>query len=141
MGRRGVAVSVALSDLRRDGEGGWRPAGVWLATPRHLQARYLRGDASLEAFRRRVLADASPPIVDATHALRGDWEDWARWASHALSNGHDRLVREVDPEATLDQLYRREVLGEARPRASRRPPVVVAELSLDGLGGWKVRAP
>lgn len=131
-------MSVALVDLRRDGDGGWRPAGVWLATPGTLQARYLPTGA-LQAFRRRVIAESRLPVVDRVHGLRGDWEDWARWAAGALSNGHDRLVREVEPEATLEQLYRREVHGVARPRPIRRPPVVVAEPDVGSLGGWKVR--
>jgi len=131
-------VSVALVDQRRGPDGGFRPVGVWLAVPGGIQGRYLRGQAELEAFRRRVVADARPPIVDRAHGIRGDWEDWAHWAARALTNGHDRVVREVEPEATLEALFRREVLGEERPRPGRRPLARVASsVPAEELGGYR----
>lgn len=90
------------------------PVGVWLATTKRLQARMLPGSASRDAFMRYVLSDAQRPKVSFSNEKLG-WPDWIEWAVWSLSDGHIRMMTEVEPTVTLDQLYAREVLGERKP--------------------------
>jgi hypothetical protein len=98
----------------RDDAGNWIPVGVWLATAKRLQARMLPGSASRDAFMKYVLADASRPTAPFSTTKLG-WPDWIEWAVWSLYDGHIRRMFEVPPTVTLDQLYAREVLGEATP--------------------------
>lgn len=103
-------MARAAIQWRRRGDGNWGAVGVWLGTRTSLMSRFLP-DAQLQDFVRRNHVHARPPT--GSGGVRGTWEDWIEYALDALSNGHDLMVSEVEPEPTVDRLYAREVLGLA----------------------------
>jgi hypothetical protein len=98
----------------RNDAGDFVPVGVWLATTKRLQARMLPGSASRDAFMKYILATATRPRQSFTNVKLG-WPDWIEYATWSLSDGHVRLMVEVAPMVTLDQLYAAHVLGETKP--------------------------
>src|SRR4051812_1596518 len=106
-------MARAMVQYERDDSATFVPVGVWLATAKRLQARMLPGSASRDAFMKYVLADASRPTAPYSTTKLG-WPDWIEWATWSLSDGHIRMMREVEPEVTLDQMYAIYVLGDAK---------------------------
>lgn len=104
-------MSRALVWQNRTSTGGWRSVGVFLATPRRLDGRALPGDTERARWFETIINDAQRPALEPYNPQRGTWEDWIEWALSALSNGHDSMMTEVEPEPTADMLYQREVLG------------------------------
>jgi hypothetical protein len=109
-----------MTQFERDDAGAWQPVGVWLATDKCLQARMLPGSASRDTFMKYVLSDASRPTAPYSTTKLG-WPDWIEWAVWSLSDGYVRMMVEVHPTVTLDQLYGREVLREQGPASITDP--------------------
>ena len=107
-------MARAMVQKERNDAGDFIPVGVWLATTKRLQARMLPGSASRDAFMKYILSTATRPRVSFTNTKLG-WPDWIEYATWSLSDGHVRLMIEVEPMVTLDQLYATHVLGEAKP--------------------------
>ena len=106
----------------RQSDGDWKAVGVWLGTKTTLQSRFDPA-AGLQDFVQRIHEGATPPSTPG--GPPGTWEDWIGRALDGLSNGHDLMVSEVDPEVTVDELYAREVL--------ELPPAQRAGFKLAGI--------
>jgi hypothetical protein len=99
---------VAIQGLR-NADQEWDPVGLWDATKCSLQSRVLPG-RDTEGFFRRIHDTARLPCLDDGETS-ATWEDFIGYALDAPSNGHDLMVSEVEPEATLDATYAKWVLG------------------------------
>jgi hypothetical protein len=86
-----------------------------------------------------MLSQASRPF--ATGDERGTWEDWIGWAADALANGFDSWAVEVEPEPTIDALYKREVLGVDEAPPEPQPQLSTPEGIPTDLGGYKKVSP
>jgi hypothetical protein len=112
----------------RNADGAWDPIGVWFGTKCSLQSRVLPG-RGMEGFFKRTHDTAGPPNLDDGET-RGTWEDFIGYALDALSNGHDLMVSEVPPEATVDATYARWVLGFESDVAAEWKPSTVATVTV-----------
>lgn len=128
-------MSRALIQWRRTPDGDdWEPCGVWLCTVGSIQSRHIPGNAALDDFFRRTHAYARRPYRSVMEQGRsGTWEDWADWALDALSDGHGRMVTEVEPALSVDALYAREVTGGTAPPVAPVPFTTTMEVP-DDLG-------
>lgn len=133
-------MARALVWMSRTGTGDWRPVGVFLATPRRLDARALPGDVTRTQRFQTILADAQRPQREPYNPARGTWEDWIGWALDQLSNGHTTMMVEVEPERSADALYRREVLGADPSVGSPEFQATTDIPPLSGAKAAKVRA-
>lgn len=109
---------------------GWEKVGVWMAVPRLVQYRVVAGDPALVTFAEAVMEAASLP----------EDRSWVTWleeqALERWSNGHDRAFLPVEPEATIERLFEREVLGRD-PATILSPELRPTTEAPTGLGGWK----
>ena len=128
-------MARAMLQYEHGDDGGWVPVGVWLATPRRLQARMLPGSASRDAFMKYVLSDASRPHQSFSNT-KGTWEDWIEWAVWSLTDGMIHFMTEVEPAVTLERLYARAVLGETVP-GPLSDPKFTPTTEVPVLGGIK----
>jgi hypothetical protein len=119
----------------------WRAVGVFLGTTRRLDSKMLPGDARRDAWAASLPVNTKPPFVDGIGLSpeRGTWEDWIGWALGALSNGHDTWMTEVEPEPTVDALYRREVLGAPATVGAETPETTDEVPELSGFRKVKPR--
>lgn len=133
-------MSKAAVQYRRDQHGKWQPVGVWFATPKALQSRFVPG--YLDAWVRGIHQDAAPPMLD-DERTRGTWEDWIWYALDALSNGHDLHIAEVEPELTVDETYAKYVLGLNKAQRRRYQPKTIPNVTtvpVDELTNPEARA-
>ena len=129
-------MARALVTFERTGDGGWRPAAVWLASKDRLEAKALPGDSRRENWKNALLRDAQRPRPNNMSEERGTWEDWIDWALNALANGHDSWAIEVEPELTLKALYEREIL-QVEPQPMTPPNLRPSTEVPEGLSGYR----
>jgi hypothetical protein len=119
----------------RQTDGSFKPTMVFQGTPQRVDWKALPGDVRRETFATAALAQASRPYK-ADGVTVGTWEDWIDWAAYAFSNGYTMWCVMVEPEATVEQTFNREVLHvQPKPMtpANLRPTDVIPE----SLGGYK----
>jgi hypothetical protein len=121
-------VTRSAIQWKRDADGDFTAVGVWYATTYCLQSRVLPG-WRMENWFRNIHEMARPPCLDDGET-RGSWEDFIGYALDALSNGHDLMVSEVEPEETLDRTYARWVLGLSGPALDKWRPLTPSTITL-----------
>jgi hypothetical protein len=130
--RVSISVDAVMSRVAilwlRNADQDWDPVGVWYATKCSLQSRVLPG-RDMEGFFRRIHDTARPPCLDDGETP-GTWEDFIGYALDTLSNGHDLMVSEVEPEGTLDATYAKWVLGLTGDAPSRWQPTIPSTITL-----------
>jgi hypothetical protein len=117
-------MSRVAIQWKRQEDGDFKAIGVWFATKVSLQSRVLPGQR-MDAWFSTIHQMASPPLIE-NGTVRGTWEDFIEYALDALSNGHDLMVSEVEPESTLDLTYAKWVLGLEGDALSRWKPRTIA---------------
>lgn len=134
-------MARALVVHERTPDGGWRPVTVFLGVPNRLMGRTLPGSASRSAGLAYILANAVRPNLDESGVTNqpGSWEDWIGGARNTLANGHDSWATEVDPELTIEALYKREVVGGSVTIAT--PDNIKPTDLVPDLGGYKTVRP
>lgn len=105
---------------RLDHRGEFRPVGVWLATLKALQSRFIPG---------RLDEWVGTVYREARLATGETWESWLDHALLAFSNGHDLHAVEVPPELTVDLAYARYVLGLPEAHRGDFAPRTIGGLS------------
>lgn len=129
-------MARALAWQHRQGDGSWKPVGVFLGTRHRLDGKVLPGDGDRAKWFASIIDDAQRPQLVPYAPTRGTWEDWIGWALSAHSNGHDAMMVEVEPELTVQQLYEREVLG-IKPKPLSHPNLRPSDEVPSGLTGTK----
>lgn len=125
----------------RQGDGSWKPVGVFLGTRHRLDGRVLPGDSDRSKWFESILGDAQRPQREPYDPTRGTWEDWIGWALSNHTNGHDSMMVEVEPETTAEATYQRYVLG-MKPSPLTPPnlrPTTEVPAGLGGVKAEKVR--
>jgi len=117
-------MSRVAIQWKRQEDGDFKAIGVWFATTKSLQSRVLPGQR-MDAWFSTIHQMASPPLIE-NGTMPGDWTDFIEYALDALSNGHDLMVSEVEPESTLDLTYAKWVLGLEGDALGRWKPTTVA---------------
>jgi hypothetical protein len=102
-------VPRAMLLFERQADASWLPTTVILATPTRLQGKCLAGDPNRDARLALLLRDARPPRLNEHTDERRTFLDWVDWALNALADGHTTWTAEVEPTATVEALYEREV--------------------------------
>jgi hypothetical protein len=121
-------MSRVAIQWKRQEDGDFKAIGVWFGTKSSLQSRVLPGQR-MDTFFRSIHSMASPPLIE-NGTGPGTWEDAIEYFLDALSNGHDSMVTEVPPEATLDRTYAKWVLGLEGDALSRWKPTTVATITV-----------
>lgn len=129
-------MARALLVHERTETGEWRPTGIFFATPKRLDARYLPGDGGREAYFTNILKGSRPPFKDGVgiSTERGTWEDWVGYAVRSLGNGHDTWVTEVEPDVTTEATYAKYVLNVEVPLTN---PATQPTDEIPTLSGFK----
>ncbi len=121
-------MSRVAIQWKRQPDGDFKAIGVWFGTKVSLQSRVLPG-VGMEGFFSSIHSMASPPLIN-NGTEQGTWEDFIEYALDALSNGHDLMVTEVEPESTLDLTYGKWVLELEGAMLSRWKPTTMPTVTI-----------
>ena len=114
-----------MLEYERDPNGTFRPIIVYLATGDQIAAK---ADPCNPRAMSKVdrLRETYRPRPD-DHGHPGTWENWITWALDHFSNGHVSWAVEVEPTATIGELYGRyEAEIRAMSPAASWPPAAQA---------------
>lgn len=128
-------MTRAMVEYERAPNGDWRPIVVYQATSDHVEAR---GDpcnprAAWKLANYTGMYTPSP----GEEGRPATWEDWIGLMLDKFANGYTSMAAEVEPAATVDDLYARYAkdIEAASPAASWPPNALEVEIDPVGTPG------
>lgn len=101
--------------------GDFEPAVLYRADGNRLEAR-ARPRSGCDAEAASWIAAAARPWASATGDPKATWEEWVDYALDSLGNGQTSWTAEVDPGASLDEVFAREIGGSSFPQPEPAGP-------------------
>jgi len=125
---------------RASSDDDWQPMTVFLATPTQVHGRTIPGDPARQAWLAELLsASGSVVLAAATDGEHLTYEGWADWALEELTNVYFTWTVDVEPTATIDELYEREIVARSVEPSVTQIPSRDAERDPDGEPGLPYR--